>query len=305
MNLVRNVVPVLLGATLALAPLSVASARPAGGPARKGPLLVVADLLNKLKLTSAQKTRIFAVLGQHKNEIVALGGAKVEAQAQLQDAIQAANPDPAAIKRAAATLAATDTKVALLRARIHPQIMSILTPKQKAEVLAVMAQARGWLGGAGHGGMGSAGPGLAKGPGMARGHGMGMGKGPGPMLAKMLDLAAEHASLTTQQREQIKGIHEARTKQLMSLHKAEMDAERALGAAVRQPAVDEKAIRQAVAAVARARLDFALERAQIHARVARVLTPAQRTQLENLRTDMQGARLERAHAILTLIRELL
>ena len=57
--------------------------------------------------------------------------------------------------------------------------------------------------------------------------------------------------------------------------------------------------------MARARLDFALERAQMHARVTKILTPAQRTQLENLRTDMQGMHLERAHAILTLVRELL
>jgi hypothetical protein len=134
MNLVRNLVPVLLGATLALAPLSSVSARPLGGPGHRSPLVVAADLLNKLKLTTVQKTRIIAVLGQHKNEIVTLGGAKVEA---------------------------------------------------------------------------------------------------------------------------------------------------------------------------RARLDFALERAQIHARVGKVLTPAQRTQLENVRTEMQGMRLERAHAILTLVRELL
>jgi Spy/CpxP family protein refolding chaperone len=303
MSLVRNVVPVLLGAALALAPVSSASARPMGGPGHKGPLVVAADLLNRLKLTSAQKTRIFAVLGQHKNEIVALGGAKVEAQAQLQDAIQAANPDPAAIKKAAATLAEADLKAAQLRARIHPQIMAILTPKQKLEVLAVMAQARGWLGGPGHPGMG--GPGHGAGMGASKGAGMGKGAGPGHMLKKMLDFAGEHASLTAPQREQIKGVFEARKAQLMSLHKAEMDAEKALGAVMRQPAPTDKAVRQAAADVARARLDFALEQAQIHARVGKVLTPAQRTQIENLRTDMQGVRLEQAHAVLTLVRELL
>jgi len=299
MNLVRNVVPVLLGAFLALVPVSSASARPMGGPGHKGPLVVAAELLTKLKLTTAQKTRVFAVLGQHKNEIVAVAGAKIEAHAQLQDAIQAASPDPAAIKKAAATLAEADLKVAQLRARIHPQIMTILTPKQKLEVLAVMAHARGWLGGPGHEGMG--GPGMGKGMGKG-GH---MGKGPGQMLHRLLDFAGDQVNLTAQQRDQIKGVVEARKTQLMSLHKAQADAEKAMRAAVHQPAPADKAIRQAAADVARARLDFALERAQIHARVAKVLTPAQRTQLESLRTDMQGVRLEQAHAILTLVKELL
>ncbi|MBI5480042.1 MAG: periplasmic heavy metal sensor [Deltaproteobacteria bacterium] len=298
MNLARNVFAVLLGATLALAPVSPAWARPAVGPGHKGPLVAAADLLNRLKLTAAQKTRIFAVLGQHKNEIVAVGGAKVEAHAQLQDAIQAANPDPAAIKKAAATLAEADLKAAQLRARIHPQIMAILTPKQKLEVLAVMAHARGWMGGPGHEGIG--------GPGKGAGMGKGMGKGPGHMLGRILDFAGEHADLTAQQRDQIKGVVEGRKTQLMSLHKAQMDAEKALRTALHQPTPpSEKAIRRAAADVARARLDFALERAQIHARAAKVLTPAQRTQLESLRTDMQGVRLEQAHAILTLVRELL
>jgi Spy/CpxP family protein refolding chaperone len=301
MNLVRNVVPVLLGAILALAPVSSASARPMGGPGHKGPLVVAAELLTKLKLTTAQKTRVFAVLGQHKNEIVAAAGAKIEAHAQLQDAIQAATPDPAAIKKAAATLAEADVKVAQLRARIHPQIMSVLTPRQKLEVLAVMAQAHGWLGGPGPEGMGGPGHGPGKGPGMGKGG----GKGPGHMLHRLLDFAGDQVNLTAQQREQIKGVVEARKTQLMSLHKAQADAEKAMRAAVHQPAPSDKAIRQAAADVARARLDFALERAQIHARVGKVLTPAQRTQLENLRTDMQGVRLEQAHAVLTLVKELL
>jgi Spy/CpxP family protein refolding chaperone len=298
MNLVRYVLPVLVGAVLALAPLS-ASARPMGGPGQRGPLVVAADLLNKLKLTQAQKTRVFAVLGQHKNEIVTVAGAKIEAHAQLQDAIRAASPDPGAIKKAAATLAEADLKAAQLKARIHPQIMSVLTPRQKLEVVAVMARAHGWLGGKGHGGMGP-------GKGAAKGKGGHEGMGPGKMLHKMLDFAAEHANLTAPQREQIKGVFEGRKAQVMSLHKAQADAEKAMRALLHQgtPPTD-KALKQAAADVARARLDFALERAQIHARVAKILTPAQRTQLENLRTDMQGARLEQAHAVLTLVRELL
>ena len=298
MTIARKLALVLLGAAIALVPLQSAYARPMGGPGQggKGPLIVAAELLNKLKLTAPQKTRIFAVLGQHKNEIVAAAGAKIEAHAQLQDAIQAANPDPAAIKKAAATLAEADLRVAQLRARIHPQIMSVLTPKQKLEVVAVLAQAHGWMGGMGHEG-GGPGAGKGMGPGHAKG-------GMGPMMGHMLDMAAEHANLTAPQREQIKGVFQARKTQLMSLHQAERDAEKALRTTIHQGG-DAKALRQASADVARARLDFALERAQIHGRVTKILTPAQRTQLESLRTDMQGMHLERAHAILTLVRELL
>jgi Spy/CpxP family protein refolding chaperone len=297
MTMTRRILPVVLGAAMALVPLS-ANARPMGGPGPgaggKGPLIMAAELLNKLKLTAPQKTRIFAVLGQHKNEIVAAAGAKVEAHAQLQDAIQAANPDPANIKKAAATLAEADLRVAQLRSRIQPLILAVLTPKQKVEVMAVMAQAHGWMGGPGHQG----------GPGAGKGMGPGHGKGMGPMMGHMLEMAAEHANLTAQQREQVKGVFQARKTQLMSLHKAERDAEKTLRTTIHQGG-DAKALRAAAADVARARLDFALERAQIHARVMKLMTPAQRTQLETLHTDMQGMHLERAHAILTLVRELL
>jgi Spy/CpxP family protein refolding chaperone len=295
MTMARSILPVVLGAAMALSPLT-ASARPMGGPGqgKKGPLIVAAELLNKLKLTAPQKTKIFAILGQHKNEIVAAAGAKIEAHAQLQDAIQAANPDQAAIKKAAATLADADLRVAQLQSKIRPQVMAVLTVKQKAEVMAVMAQAHGWMGGMGHEGMGKDKAAMGKGHGPAKG---------GP-LAHMLEFAAEHANLTAQQKEQIKGVFQARKAQLMTLHKSEREAEKALRQTIHQGA-DAKALREAAGNVARTRLDFALERAQIHARVAKLLTPAQRTQLESLRTDMQGVRLERAHAILTLVRELL
>jgi Spy/CpxP family protein refolding chaperone len=302
MTLTRTVVPVLLATALAMAPAAPASARPLGAGPRKGPLVVLADLLTKLQLTPAQKTQIFAVLGRHKNEIAALGAAKVEAEAQLQDAIQAARPEPAAIRRTAAQVAEVDLKISRLRARIHPQLLRILTPRQRVEVLAAMAQAKGWMG------LDEA-AGPAPGPRRGlRGRALGawgQGRAGGAHLMRLLRWAGDELELTPAQREQIRTTVAARAPQLRALHKAAAGARRALRAAVRQATPDDRAIRQAAAEAARARLDFALERAQIHARVLHVLTPAQRTRLEALRSERQGARLQRAHAILTLVRELL
>lgn len=100
--------------------------------------------LAALDLTDAQREQVRGVMQGHRDEMRETGAQLHEAHAAQRAAIETFPVNEGLVRSTSQTLAAAQTEMALLQARIHGEIWSILTPEQqqKAKELKEKHQAR-------------------------------------------------------------------------------------------------------------------------------------------------------------------
>jgi Spy/CpxP family protein refolding chaperone len=113
-----------------------------GGPG--GPLGLIGRGLHALDLTDEQREKIRAIAESHRDELKAIADRGQPAREALHDAVTAPVADENAIRAAAAGVAAVEVDAALLHAKVHAEVFSVLTPDQqkKAEELRARMQER-------------------------------------------------------------------------------------------------------------------------------------------------------------------
>ena len=99
-----------------------------GGPG--GPFGMAGLALRELDLTDAQREQVRAIMEAHRDDQTAIRDRMQAARKALGDAINADAFDEAAIRAKAAEVGAVETDAALLQARIHGEVIAILTPEQ-------------------------------------------------------------------------------------------------------------------------------------------------------------------------------
>ena len=119
-----------------------------GGPGRGfgagGPFGMLGELgrgLRQLDLSDAQREQLRGVMAAHRAEFQALGDRMRTAHEALDDAITADSIDESAIRARSADLAAVQADGAVLRAKVHQEIYSLLTAEQQAKAKELKAQA--------------------------------------------------------------------------------------------------------------------------------------------------------------------
>jgi Spy/CpxP family protein refolding chaperone len=113
--------------------------------------------LAQLNLTDEQKAQVKSIVQGHKDEMQAAGTQVRDARRALGDAI-ANDADEQTIRTAAGNLGKVQGDMAVLGAKLHKQIFSVLTPDQQAKAKAMRLQAMGrfdrFMGGRGKRGLG-------------------------------------------------------------------------------------------------------------------------------------------------------
>jgi len=99
-----------------------------GGPG--GPFGLAGLPMRELGLTDAQREQVKAVMESHRADQKAIGDRMQKARKALHDAIAADTFDEAAIRAAAAEIGAVEADAAVLQARIHTEVVALLTPEQ-------------------------------------------------------------------------------------------------------------------------------------------------------------------------------
>ena len=108
-----------------------------GGPMNGGPL---GDLmLRRLDLSEAQRSQVKQVLDTHKDEGQALGERARTAHRALEAAITADTLNEGAVRAAATEVGNVDADMAVERARIHAEVLQVLTAEQKAQLKKLQA----------------------------------------------------------------------------------------------------------------------------------------------------------------------
>lgn len=125
---------------LMVAAALVAGLALAGGMAlARGPMTAPGDCpslakviwkLVQVDLTRSQKRAVARLVIKHRPEVEAALGRLLIARKALANALLAPRPDQGAVKAAYGRLAAAGEKLALLAARVLPQVRAVLTPKQ-------------------------------------------------------------------------------------------------------------------------------------------------------------------------------
>ena len=110
------------------------------GPDPRANAMALGFALGQLDLTEAQREQVHAILQQHREESRALMGQARAARRAVNEAVEAATPDEAAIRAASANLAEAETQMALMRARVRSEVLQVLTPEQRATAEALTAQ---------------------------------------------------------------------------------------------------------------------------------------------------------------------
>jgi protein CpxP len=87
-----------------------------------------------LNLTQAQRDQMRTLREAQRKDTQALREQMRTARQQLQQAMRADIPDEAAVRSAAAAVAALQADQAVLQARSRAQLMKVLTPEQQAQV---------------------------------------------------------------------------------------------------------------------------------------------------------------------------
>ena len=101
-------------------------------------------------------------------------------------------------------------------------------------------------------------------------------------------------NLTDEQKTQIQGIFKAQRESSQALREQLRSKHQALRAASTAATYDEAAVRAAAQDLARVQAELTVARAKAHNEVLQVLTPEQRTKLNELRQQRQG-RFNRRH----------
>lgn len=110
-----------------------------GGPG--GPGGPIALPLRQLDLSDAQRDQVRAVMQSHQAAFKEIGDRLRTAHDGLETAVTAETVDEAAIRARSAEVAAVQADAAVLRARVHQEIFSLLTAEQQAKAKELRAQA--------------------------------------------------------------------------------------------------------------------------------------------------------------------
>jgi Spy/CpxP family protein refolding chaperone len=104
-----------------------------GGPLGPGGPMVGVDLRG-LDLTEAQRAQVRAIMDAQRAATAPLLERARTARQALQEAIQAQPIDEGAIRARSAEVAVAEADLAVSRARLHADIVAVLTPEQQAEL---------------------------------------------------------------------------------------------------------------------------------------------------------------------------
>jgi Spy/CpxP family protein refolding chaperone len=96
---------------------------------RMGPGFMLGRMARQLGLTAQQRQDIRAVVQSHRDQLRTLMQENAKLRRQLRAAVQ--NDDQAAINALAVPLGQAEANMATLRAQIHSEVMSKLTPAQQ------------------------------------------------------------------------------------------------------------------------------------------------------------------------------
>jgi periplasmic protein CpxP/Spy len=105
-----------------------------GGPGRGGFPFAA------LNLTDAQREQVKTVMQQHRDEMEAAGKQLHDAFDAQQKAIETIPVNEGLIRSTSQSLANAQADMAVLRARIHSEVWSLLTPEQQAKAKELKAQ---------------------------------------------------------------------------------------------------------------------------------------------------------------------
>ena len=103
-----------------------------GGPG--GPMGMLPMLGRQLDLTDAQKDQIKTIADSHKADWKTLAERARTAHGALNQAVTADTIDETLIRQRSAEAAAVDADMAVARARVHAEVLQILTPEQKTKL---------------------------------------------------------------------------------------------------------------------------------------------------------------------------
>jgi Spy/CpxP family protein refolding chaperone len=106
-----------------------------GGPgAFRGPGGPLMLPLRRLNLTDVQRDQVRSIFASHRQETQPLTERARNARQALQTAITADTFEEGTIRARSSELSAIETELAISRARLHGEIVGILTADQKAEL---------------------------------------------------------------------------------------------------------------------------------------------------------------------------
>ncbi len=91
--------------------------------------------LHRLDLSDAQKEQVAAVLKEHRNDIVQISSAVMEARNDLRAAMRAEDFSETDVRQAAGILAVNQEERAVLSAEIYSELRGILTPEQQERMM--------------------------------------------------------------------------------------------------------------------------------------------------------------------------
>jgi Spy/CpxP family protein refolding chaperone len=158
----NNKVRTLAGLAIAAAVVGIIAVgvsfaqQPAGPPHGKmmmgrgsmggGPFAEIRRGLAQLGLTDQQKTQIKAIFAGHKADIQGFASRMQPARQALHNAITS-GADEAAIRKAAAGVAAVEADMAVFHAAVRTQVFAVLTPDQQAKASQLQQQTQQrWMG---------------------------------------------------------------------------------------------------------------------------------------------------------------
>jgi Spy/CpxP family protein refolding chaperone len=98
--------------------------------------------LRELGLTDDQRQQIRAAMAAHRDEFRAVAQRARAARQAQQAAIEQVPVNEPQIRAASSELAAAEADAAVLRARVHEQVFSLLTPEQQTKARALAAERR-------------------------------------------------------------------------------------------------------------------------------------------------------------------
>lgn len=96
----------------------------------------------QLDLTDDQRQQIRAAMATHRDEFKSIADRVRKAREAQQAAIDQVPLNEPQIRAASSELAAADADAAVLRARVHEQVFSLLTPEQQTKARSLAAERR-------------------------------------------------------------------------------------------------------------------------------------------------------------------
>jgi protein CpxP len=112
-----------------------------GGPGPGGPLGDIGVPLRALDLTDAQREQVRGVMQAHQAAFKEIGDRMRTARQALDAAVTGDTLDETAVRAKSADVAAVEADAAVLRARVHQEVFSLLTSEQQTKARELRAQA--------------------------------------------------------------------------------------------------------------------------------------------------------------------